>query len=232
MENQLVKQELNWVPKPSTSLRSVLQASPESKIAVLRKSDMPRTVGAVSLLVSELVAAFNFGGNMSAQQIAVCAADIVEEFYYFSLDDIALCFRMARKGDLIPPDKLFRLDQSVVFQFLALYDKERVKEKRKLDQQKQDQNNIYDTLGSEPVLGIIKEVADKLSIKEAPEYEPRTRTTDAFSRMCHEEFDALWNDQQLSLGQVRIVSYQDKDMTITEYMGARLMEVTQGPDGE
>jgi len=217
-------------------LPSAISQGPETRIASLRKSDYIGTIGQITAIVSELVGAFNFGNNMTGQQISVCAEDIAKDYYYYSLDDLRLCFSMARKGDLVLPEKLFRLDQSVVFQFLALYDQERQKEKRKLDQQKQSDNNIYDTLGSEPVIGIIKEVADKLSIREMPAAEPRTRTTDAFSKMCHEEFDALWLNPKTRWPtfkeSVRAVTYHGKAMQITEYMGHRLMEVTNGPDNE
>jgi len=179
----------------------------------------------VGVILANFIRTVNMGGNMSAEQISQCANDIVEDFFFYSLDDIDLCFRLVRTGKLKLEKAPYRMDQIVIFEYLHAYDQARFKAKREMDQKQQDLNNIYDIMQSGPLNKILHEVTDKLKVKEErPVFVPKPRPNIEIE--LEKEFDELWIVQgKRTYTGWNIVDYKDRPMYVLEYKAARLVEL-------
>lgn len=75
---------------------------------------------------------FNVGKNMNDTQIAMTADLIIEQFWYFKLEEIKFCFRRAMMRE-----KLYdRLDGNIIIGWLREYDAERTEEAVRISEQK------------------------------------------------------------------------------------------------
>lgn len=85
---------------------------------------------------------FNVGKNMNDAQIALTVDLIIEQFWYFKLEEIKYCFRRAMMRE-----KLFdRLDGNIILGWLREYDAERTEEAMRISEQRETQqvNEITD----------------------------------------------------------------------------------------
>lgn len=75
----------------------------------------------LTIAVGEVCDFFNVGKNMNDAQIALTVDLIIEQFWYFKLEEIKYCFRRAMMRE-----KLFdRLDGNIIIGWLREYDSER-----------------------------------------------------------------------------------------------------------
>lgn len=77
----------------------------------------------VVILLSEVVDFFNASNTMNDSQVAITTDLIIEEYPYFKIDDLKLCFRNAMKGRY--GEIYNRLDGSVIMNWLKQYNQER-----------------------------------------------------------------------------------------------------------
>lgn len=118
-------------------------------------------------LLTEFAGSLNIDKNMNATQLNVCAEDLTEsnEFYMLRMEDFKLCFKWARQGKY--GEFYNRLDQPMIFGFLRKYMGERdsaIARKRDAEQG----NYMQEVFQSDVMKGILKDVTDKLTIKEEP----------------------------------------------------------------
>jgi hypothetical protein len=84
-------------------------------------------------------------------------------------------------------------------------------------------NSIYDIVNSGPVYDILKEVNDKLTIKEAPEPVKFERKQD-LGQLFLSEWDKL---PTKDVGGIKYKIYKDYEFfAVNDYLSARLMEVS------
>lgn len=119
-----------------------------------------------SIVINEVINCqdfFNVTVKMNPAQIAETAEIIVEKFYFMRLDEIKLCFRMAKAGDY---GELYnRLDGSVIIGWLKQYDAQRTEVVIKANKQLAA-SNVYDELAHPQLIDAVKKVTDSLRMKE------------------------------------------------------------------
>lgn len=96
----------------------------------------------LSIAICEVCDFFNVGKNMNDTQIALTVDLIIEQFWYFKLEEIKYCFRRAMMRE-----KLFdRLDGNIIIGWLREYDAERTEEAIRISEQRdmQQVNEIKD----------------------------------------------------------------------------------------
>lgn len=107
-----------------TSIRQVFNA-PDVQL-----SDLNRvcSVKLYSVLTKFIEGMLLFYGrtrdDMSDLQVKLVIDDIVRKYYYFRIEDVCLCFKMARTNSAYK-DFYGRIDGSVIMSWFATYDKER-----------------------------------------------------------------------------------------------------------
>lgn len=89
----------------------------KSKTFAYLENNWPKSgLAVLVVMVGELANAFNIGKNMSAAQVTDCALMILNDYPQLKIDDVALCFTKAKKGEY---GQIYdRLDSAVVFGWL------------------------------------------------------------------------------------------------------------------
>lgn len=75
------------------------------------------------IIIADTANYFNVGGNMNEDQIKATATDILEDYYYLSIDDFKLCFGKGRK---LHYGEIYRMDGSIILGWLGQYTEERM----------------------------------------------------------------------------------------------------------
>jgi len=181
------------------------------------------TTSKMLALLTKFSHLLNVDRNMNNNQLIHCAESIVEsnEFYMMRLEDFQTCFNLALDGRY--GEFYNRLDQPMIFGFLRKYMIERdaaIARKRDTEQN----NSIYDIVNSGPVYDILKEVSDKLSIKEAPEPVKFERKQD-LGQLFLSEWDKL--PIKSDGGFVMRIYKNHMFFAVNDYLSVRLMEVSE-----
>jgi len=143
------------------------------------------------------------------------------EFYMLRIEDYGVFFSMARRGELGKID--YSIDQNKIFVMLRAYCQQRdAAIARKRDNE--HNANIYEVVQSGPVYQILKEVSDKLSIKEATEPVKIERKPD-LGQLFLSEWDKLPTKQVDGL--VMRIYKEHEFFAVNDYLSARLMEVSE-----
>jgi hypothetical protein len=96
----------------------------EPSIAIIGKTNgIESARAAIVFLVADLIEFFNTGETMSDVQIATTIDLIIEEYPYFKMDDLKLCFKNAMKQKY---GRVYnRLDGAMIMGWLQQYNKDR-----------------------------------------------------------------------------------------------------------
>ena len=164
---------------------------------------------------------FNLQQPMNAQQLSLTAELIMEEYYYLRVDELQICFRMAMKGEFGPLYN--RIDGQVFFEWIKKYMSKRGQITERIQQDKQQGNNIYEMFQHPQIQQAMQDAADKLSIKEAPKVEAQRTKASPMEQMMMDEYDALplWNDD------MRFRVYNNRPYQFTEYRQERYKELIE-----
>ena len=185
--------------------------------------DKPMTITMLTKLLSDFTSVLNLHINMSSAQIVTCAEDLVEsnEFYMLRIEDYSVFFKMARSLELGKIE--YSMDQTKIFAMLRLFCEQRDKAiARKRDNE--HAANIYEVVQTGPVYEILKEVSDKLSIKETPEPVKTERKMD-LGQLFLQEWDKLPTKEN---GGVIFRIYNDIEFfAVNDYLSCRLLEVSE-----
>ncbi len=116
-----------------------------------------------------------------------------------------------------------RIDGQVFFEWIKKYMSKRGQITERIQQDKQQGNNIYEIFQHPQMKEIMDDVADKLSIKEVPKVEAQRTKASPMEQMMMDEYDALplWNDD------MRFRVYNNRPYQFTEYRIERYRELIE-----
>lgn len=94
-------------------------------MAVIKKAYGEQSLHAILVIIlNDVIKFFSAGKTMGQEQIVSTIKLIVEDFYYFNIEDFKLCFNNAKKGKY---GKIYdRIDGNIICEWLNQYSTERV----------------------------------------------------------------------------------------------------------
>jgi hypothetical protein len=172
-------------------------------------------------LVTRCTQLMNVQNNMNAMQIEFCAEQIMQQKYFYSLEDVQLCLD---RGAIGAYGTIYnRIDPATILAWFPLYDQERqvyVTAKKNAEQQS---NNIYEMFQHPQIMEAMQQAADKLSIKEEPVREVKRENPPPLEIALMREYDALpqWDNN------IFFRMYKNKPYQFTEYRQERYKELIE-----
>ena len=203
-------------------LHEILALKTSPTLAEIRKSkNQQATVNIMVAMMDTCQQYFNLQQPMNAQQLALTAELMLEDYYYLRVDELQVCFRMAMKGEFGPLYN--RIDGQVFFEWIRKFMGKRQAISERINLEKQSNNNIYEMFQHPQVQEAIQTAADKLKIEEAPAQEAKRTSPSRFEQMLMDEYDALptWDDN------IRFSVYKNKPYMFTEYRKERYRELIE-----
>lgn len=94
-------------------------------LAVFKKEYGEQSLQAILVIIlTDLIKFFSIGKTMGQDQLVQTIRLIIEDFYYFNIEDFKLCFDNAKRGKY---GKVYdRIDGNVIYEWLQKYSEERV----------------------------------------------------------------------------------------------------------
>jgi hypothetical protein len=200
-------------------LHEILARKTSPTLAEIRKDkNQQATVNIMVAMMDMCQQYFNLQQPMNAQQLALTAELMLEDYYYLRVDELQVCFRMAMKGEFGPVYN--RIDGQIFFEWIRKFMTKRQAISERINLEKQSNNNIYEMFQHPQVLEAIQQTADKLKIEEAPAREVKRIAPPAFEQLLMKEYDALpqWNND------MRFRVYKNTPYQFNEYRKERYME--------
>jgi hypothetical protein len=197
-----------------------LKTSPT--LAEIRKNkNQQATVNIMVAMMDMCQQYFNLQQPMNAQQLALTAELMLEDYYYLRVDELQLCFRMAMKGEFGPVYN--RIDGQVFFEWIRKFMTKRQAISERINLEKQSSNNIYEMFQHPQVVDAIQQAADKLKIQEAPVQEAKRSNPPQIEIALMREYDDLpaWDND------LRFRVYKNKPYQFTEYRKERYRELIE-----
>ena len=170
-------------------------------------------------LVTRCTQLMNVQHNMNAMQIEFCAENIMQQRYFYSLEDIQLCLD---RGAIGAYGTIYnRIDPATILAWFPLYDQQRQPYVTAKRQAEEKANNIYEMFQHPQVMEAMQQAADKLSIKEEPAREVKRENPPAIEIALMREYDNLptWDND------MRFRVYKNKPYQFTEYRKERYREL-------
>lgn len=158
---------------------------------------------------------------MNAMQIEFCAEQIMQQKYFYSLEDIQLCLD---RGAIGAYGTIYnRIDPATILAWFPLYDQERQVVVRAKKAAEQEANNIYEMFQHPQVMEAMQQAADKLSIREQPVENVNRPKPNELEQMLLDEYDELqrWDND------MRFRVYKNKPYQFTEYRKERYRELIE-----
>ena len=224
MENNLIQHQTalqklnNFMPKQSLSVEHAIT---QDQIGLLQKLDKQTTKDKIMQLVTRCTQLMNVANNMNGMQIEFCAENIMQQKYFYSLEDVQLCLD---RGAIGAYGTIYnRIDPATILAWFPLYDQERQVIVRAKKTAEQEANNIYEMFQHPQVVDAIQQAADKLKIEEAPAQEAKRTSPSRFEQMLMDEYDALpqWDND------MRFRVYNNRPYQFTEYRKERYRELIE-----
>jgi hypothetical protein len=163
----------------------------------------------------------NVQNNMNAMQIEFCAEQIMQQKYFYSLEDVQLCLD---RGAIGAYGTIYnRIDPATILAWFPLYDQERQVVVRAKKTAEQEANNIYEMFQHPQIMEAMQQAADKLKIKEAPVREVKRENPPQIEIALMREYDALpqWDNN------IHFRVYKTKPYQFTEYRQERYRELIE-----
>jgi hypothetical protein len=197
-----------------------LKTSPT--LAEIRKNkNQQATVNIMVAMMDMCQQYFNLQQPMNAQQLALTAELMLEDYYYLRVDELQVCFRMAMKGEFGPVYN--RIDGQVFFEWIRKFMTKRQAISERINLEKQSNNNIYEMFQHPQVVDAIQQAADKLKIEEAPAREVKRENPPQIEIALMREYDALptWDND------MRFRVYKNRPYQFSEYRQERYKELIE-----
>jgi hypothetical protein len=197
-----------------------LKTSPT--LAEIRKNkNQQATVNIMVAMMDMCQQYFNLQQPMNAQQLALTAELMLEDYYYLRVDELQVCFRMAMKGEFGPVYN--RIDGQVFFEWIRKFMTKRQAISERINLEKQSNNNIYEMFQHPQVVDAIQQAADKLKIEEAPAREVKRENPPQIEIALMREYDDLpaWDND------MRFRVYKNKPYQFSEYRQERYKELIE-----
>jgi hypothetical protein len=211
---------MHFTPKQSLSVEHAIT---QDQIGLLRKLDKETTKDKIMQLVTRCTQLMNVQNNMNGMQIEFCAEQIMQQKYFYSLEDVQLCLD---RGAIGTYGTIYnRIDPATILAWFPLYDQERqvyVTAKKNAETQA---NNIYEIFAHPQMNEAMKDVVTKLDAKmlQEPVKEIKRDKPSELEVALMREYDELpqWvNDQRFRL-------YKNKPFQFTEYRYERYRELIE-----
>ena len=108
-----------------TSIKEVLDNEMPIQLSELKRTSPAQLSAVLIKFIEGTIDWFGYKKDeMPDSRIEMLIASIMEKYYYFTIEDVCLCFKRGRENDSY--DKFYgRLDCSVFLKWFAKYDKER-----------------------------------------------------------------------------------------------------------
>jgi hypothetical protein len=199
-----------------------LVAKTSPTFAELRKNKSQQaTIAVMVAMMDSCQQYFNLQQPMNAQQLALTAELMLEDYYYLRVDELQVCFRMAMKGEFGPVYN--RIDGQVFFEWLKKFMGKRQSVSERINHEKQSNNNIYEMFQHPQIMDAMQQAADKLKIKEEPVREVKRENPPQIEIALMREYDALpqWDND------MRFRVYKNKPYQFTEYRQERYRELIE-----
>jgi len=199
-----------------------LVAKTSPTFAELRKNKSQQaTIAVMVAMMDSCQQYFNLQQPMNAQQLALTAELMLEDYYYLRVDELQVCFRMAMKGEFGPVYN--RIDGQVFFEWIKKFMGKRQSVSERINLEKQGNNNIYEMFQHPQIMDAMQQAADKLSIKEEPVRVVRRDKPSQLEVELMNEYDALpqWDND------MRFRVYKNKPYQFTEYRQERYRELIE-----
>jgi hypothetical protein len=203
-------------------LHEILVAKTSPTFAELRKNKSQQaTIAVMVAMMDSCQQYFNLQQPMNAQQLALTAELMLEDYYYLRVDELQVCFRMAMKGEFGPVYN--RIDGQVFFEWIKKFMGKRQFVSERINLEKQGNNNIYEMFQHPQIMEAMQQAADKLSIKEEPVREVKRENPPPLEIALMREYDALpqWDND------MRFRVYKNKPYQFTEYRQERYRELIE-----
>jgi len=203
-------------------LHEILALKTSPTLAEIRKNkNQQATVNIMVAMMDMCQQYFNLQQPMNAQQLALTAELMLEDYYYLRVDELQVCFRMAMKGEFGPVYN--RIDGQIFFEWIRKFMTKRQAISERINLEKQSTNNIYEMFQHPQVVGAIERAADKLKIEQAPVQEAKERKPSQFEQMLMDQYDSLpqWDND------VRFRVYNNKPYQFTEFRKERYRELIE-----
>ncbi len=203
-------------------MHEILVAKTSPTFAELRKNKSQQaTIAVMVAMMDSCQQYFNLQQPMNAQQLALTAELMLEDYYYLRVDELQVCFRMAMKGEFGPVYN--RIDGQVFFEWLKKFMGKRQSVSERINHEKQSNNNIYEMFQHPQIMDAMQQAADKLSIKEEPVREVKRENPPQIEIALMREYDALpqWDND------MRFRVYKNKPYQFTEYRQERYRELIE-----
>jgi hypothetical protein len=219
IQHQTALQKLNsFTPKQSLSVEHAIT---QDQIGLLQRLDKQTTKEKIMQLVTRCTQLMNVQHNMNAMQIEFCAENIMQQRYFYSLEDIQLCLD---RGAIGAYGTIYnRIDPATILAWFPLYDQQRQPYVTAKRQAEEKANNIYEMFQHPQIMEAMQQAADKLSIKEEPAREVKRENPPAIEIALMREYDALptWDND------MRFRVYKNKPYQFTEYRKERYRELIE-----
>jgi hypothetical protein len=203
-------------------LHEILVAKTSPTFAELRKNKSQQaTIAVMVAMMDSCQQYFNLQQPMNAQQLALTAELMLEDYYYLRVDELQICFRMAMKGEFGPVYN--RIDGQVFFEWLKKFMGKRQSVSERINLEKQSNNNIYEMFQHPQIMDAMQQAADKLKMKEEPVREVKRENPPQIEIALMREYDALpqWDND------MRFRVYKTKPYQFTEYRQERYRELIE-----
>ena len=201
--------------------RILVQKTSPMLVQIKNEKGQQAAIGVLVAMMDSCQQYFNLQQPMQPMQLALTAELIMEDYYYLRVEELQLCFRMAMKGEFGPLYN--RIDGQVFFEWIKKYLTKRGQITERIQQDKQQGNNIYEIFQHPQIQQAMQDAADRLSIKEAPKVEAKRDKPSRIEQMLMDEYDALqlWNDD------MRFRVYKNRPYQFTEYRMERYKELIE-----
>ena len=202
---------------------SVTHAIAQDKIALLRKLDRTTTKVKLMQLVTRCTQLLNVQNNMNAVQIEFCAENILEKMWMYSLEDVQLCLDRGAIGEY---GTIYnRIDPATILAWFPKYDAQRQIAVEAINQNEQQQNNIYEIFNHPQMAEAMQDVVTKIDAKmlQTPVQEVKRNSPSQLETALMDEYDALpqWDND------MRFRVYKNRPYQFTEYRMERYRELIE-----
>ena len=205
-------------------LHEILATKTSPTLAEIRKDKSQQaTVNIMVAMMDACQQYFNLQQPMNAQQLALTAELILEDYYYLRVDELQVCFRMAMKGEFGPLYN--RIDGQVFFEWIKKFMSKRQAISERINIDKQSNNNIYELFNNLQMTEAMQDVVTKIDAKmlQTPAQEPKRDNPSQLEIALMREYDALpqWDND------MRFRVYKNKPYQFTEFRIERYRELIE-----
>lgn len=200
-----------------SSIAKAMDSSKPSLARIKKEKGEEASVRIVSEFIMAANDFFNVSVKMNPTQVSITSEMIIEKYYYLRVDEIKLCFRKAMFGEY--GEIYNRIDGSVIFSWLQKYDESRTAVVAQANQKMSA--NLTETLAQTITSEIIKQVTDKLPIKETT-MDMRIIKPSPFEKNIQDLWDVLPNDSKKENTGFKV--YNEKLIDFSEFRKTKYAE--------